>query len=85
VERIGSNPIRRQSREDRNKRPKIIGDVLPMSIWTVLMLIAFNGYLLYPIVRARKAIWRCGPAMAAGIAVGFATVVFGEFASRLTQ
>jgi hypothetical protein len=50
-----------------------------MTLWTLTLAVLFNGYLLYIVVRARKAVLRFGPAMVAAVIVGLATVVFGEF------
>jgi len=51
-----------------------------MNATTIILLIAFDGYLAYLVVRARQGIWRFGPLMAAGVAAGVVAVVLGQIA-----
>ena len=62
-----------------------------MSASTAVLGSAIIGYFLFLTIRARNDFLRFGPAMVAGVAVGFATVLFGalgrghEFFTAITD
>ena len=49
-----------------------------MDALTVGALVALDGYLLFRLVRVRKALGDIGPLIGAGLAAGFAAVALGQ-------